>query len=120
MFGLNGRQLFILLVLILALFAGTQYAPGYFAAFQFNDYIRQEVKFAVTARKSPEMIRGEVLQKAKELGIPLTKSDIHVTKRGPSFTLELEYRWPINMRAYKHELVFHASVSGEVFENASN
>lgn len=120
MFGLNGRQLFILLILILILFAGTQYVPGYFAAFQFNDYIRQEVKFAVTARKSPEMIRANVLQKAVELGIPLTKGDIHITRRGPSFTFELEYRWPINMRIYKHELIFHTSESGEVFENASD
>ena len=120
MFGLNGRQLFFLLLLVIALFAGTQYVPGYFAAFQFNDYIRQEVKFAVTAKRSPEMIRGNVLQKAAELGIPLKKSDIHITRRGPSFTLELEYRWPINMRVYQHELVFHTSEAGEVFENASN
>src|SRR5207253_1451823 len=99
----NGRQLFILFILIVLLFAGTQYAPGYFAAFQFNDYVRQEVKYAVTARKTPERIRAEILEKAKELEIPLTKNDIHVTRRGPSFTLEIEYRWPINMRVYHHD-----------------
>ena len=120
MFGLKGRQILILLVLIVLLFAGAQYFPGYFAAFQFNDYIRQEVKFAVATRKSPETIRANVLQKAKELGISLTKNDIHITKRGPSFKLELEYRWHIDMKAYQHELVFHASQLGEVFENASD
>ena len=34
--------------------------------------------------------------------------------------LTIEYRWPINMRVYKHDLVFHVSEDGEIFENASN
>src|SRR5688572_16829554 len=118
MFGLNGRQLFILLLLIILLFAGTQYIPGYFNAIQFNDFIRQEVKFAGPSRKSPDMVRAQVLQKASELGIPLTKNDIRITRRGPSFTLDIDYLWPINLRVYKHDLKFHVSESGEVFENA--
>ena len=120
MFGLKGRQIFILLVLVAILFAGTQYAPAYFAAFEFNDYIRQEVKYAVTNRKTPEMLRNNIVQKAHELGIPVQPRDIRITRRGPAVTLELEYRWPINMRLYHHELIFHSSETGEVFENASD
>ena len=120
MFGLSGRQFFILLILIVLLFAGSQYLPGYFAAFQLNDYLRQEVKFALPTRKSPETIRAGVLEKAKELGIALTKNDVRITRRGPSFTINVEYRWPIDMKLYQHELVFHASQTGEVFENASD
>src|SRR4051812_38170205 len=120
MFGLNGRQILILLILIFLLFAATQYVPGYFAAYQFNDYVRQEVKFAASSRKTPETIRAEILQKAKDVGIPLVKNDVHITRRGPSFTIAMEYRWPIDLKFYHHELVFHESESGEVFENASN
>jgi transcriptional regulator len=120
MFGLSGRQLFTLFIVLVLLFAAAQYIPAYFNAFQFNDYIRQEVKFAVSSRKTADKLRGEILQKANELGIPITKSDIKITRRGPSFTLDLEYHWPINMRVYKHELVFHISESGEIFENASD
>ena len=50
MFGLNGRQLFFLLAFIALLYAATQYGPAYFAAFQFNDFIRQEVKFAAAQK----------------------------------------------------------------------
>jgi len=120
MFGLSGRQIFILFVLVVLLFAGTQYGPAYFAAFQLNDYIHQEVTFAVTNRKTPEMIRAGVVAKGGDLGITVKPKDVHITRRGPAFTLELEYHWPINMRVYKHELVFHSSESGEVFENASD
>jgi hypothetical protein len=121
MFGLSGRQLFILLMLVALLFAGSQYVPGYFNAIQFNDFIRQEVKFAVASKKSPDTIRSQIMQKATELGIPdVKKNDIRITRRGPSFTLELDYHWPINLRVYQHDLTFHVSESGEVFENAPN
>jgi hypothetical protein len=54
------------------------------------------------------------------LGIPLTKNDVHITKRGPSFTMEVDYRWPIDLKVYKQDLMFHVSEMGEVFENASD
>ena len=120
MFGLSGRQIFILALLVLLLFAGTQYGPAYFAAFQLNDYIHQEVMFAVTNRKNPEALRTEIVQRGNELGIHINPKDIHITRRGPAFTLELEYHWPINMRLYRHELVFHSSETGELFDNASD
>ena len=120
MFGLNGRQLFFLLAFIALLYAATQYGPAYFAAFQFNDFIRQEVKFAAAAQKTADVVRSDILAEAQELGIALEKNDVHMTKRGPSLTVEFQYRWPINLRLYKHDLVFHVSESGEVFDNAPN
>ena len=120
MFGLKGRQIFILLVFVALMFAGSQYVPAYFAAFQFNDFIRQEVKYAASSRKTADVIRADIVQKGMDLGIHVMKNDIKITRRGPSFTLELEYHWPIDMKVYQHELVFHASESGEVFENASD
>lgn len=119
MFGLRGRQVLILLILAGLFFAATQYVPAYYTAFQFNDYVRQEVKYAATSRKSVDTIREGVFQEAKELGIPLIKKDIRITRKGPSFTLEVEYRWPIDLKVYRHELTFHSRETGEMFENAS-
>jgi len=120
MFGLSGRQIFILLIVIVLVYAGIQYVPAYFASFQFNDFIREEVKFAFSSRKTVNAVRADVIKKAKELDISIMPDDIHITRRGPSFRLELEYRWPIDLKIYKHELIFHASETGEVFENASD
>ena len=116
MFGLSGRQIFILLFLAAAIFAIAQYFPAYYSAFQFNDFIRQEVRFAAGARKTPEVIRGEIVKRAEEMGIGINPRDIKITRRGPAFTLELQYRWPIDLRIHQHELVFDVSESGEVFE----
>jgi hypothetical protein len=120
MFGLNGRRLLILLILGAIVFAAIQYFPAYFSAFQFNDFVRQEVKFAGSTRKTPDALRRAVLEKADQLGIPLTKKDVLITRQGASFTLEIEYRWPIDLKVYRHELVFHTSQTGEMFENASD
>jgi hypothetical protein len=120
MFGLSGRQIFILLVLAAVLFAATQYIPAYFTAFQFNDFVRQEVKYAATSKKSADTLRTEIFEKASDLGIPLKKNDIRITRKGPSFTLEVDYRWPIDMKVYRHELSFHTAQSGEIFDNASD
>ena len=120
MFGLSVRQLFILLVLFVSGYGAVQYVPAYFAAYQFNDFIRQEVKFAVTARKTTQTVRDEIVREAKDLDIPFDVRNVTFTRRGPSFTVDVEYRWPIDMRLYKHVLVFHTTESGEIFENASN
>ena len=116
MFGLNFRQLFGLLVLAALIFAGVQYVPPCLDAYQFKDFIRQEVKYAVTARRTLEQVRAAIVQEAKGRNIPIGPRDIHITRRGPAFTIDLEYRVPIDLRIYQHELVFHSNESGEVFE----
>ena len=116
MFRLTARRLIIIVLLVSAIFAGTQYAPPLFYSLQFNDFIRQEVKYASAARKSTEVIAREILDKSKELHIPITAQDIRITRRGPAFTLDLDYSWPIDLRVYKHDLNFHVSETGESFE----
>jgi hypothetical protein len=116
MFGLTARRLFYIVLVLVVIYVGTQYIPPVFYAFQFSDFVRQQVKFAGVARKSTDDVRREVLDKARELKIPITSRDIHITRRGPAFTLDLEYSWPIDLRVYKHELKFHSSETGESFE----
>lgn len=120
MFGLRRRQILILMISAAVVFAATRYVPAYVTWFQFNDYVRQQVKFAGTSRKTSDTLREEIFKKAKELSIPVTKKDIRITRRGPAFTLDLEYRWPIDLKVYRHELLFHSTQTGELFENASD
>jgi hypothetical protein len=116
MFGLGGRQIFLLLLLVFTLYAGSQFVPAYFHAFQFNDFIKQEVKFALSARRTPEDIRDHIVQQAKEFEIPVQPRDVQIAKRGPAFTVEFDYNIPIDLRVYKRDLTFHVSETGELFE----
>ena len=116
MFGLNAKQLFMLLLLIVALFAGSQIIPAYFHAFQLNDFIQQEVKFAVAEKRTTEQIRTRIVAKASEFGIAMSPREIHITRRGPAFTVELDYIIAIDLRFYHRDLSFHVSESGELFD----
>ena len=120
MFGLRGRQIMMLLIVVALMFAASQYFPAFFAAFEFNDFVRQEVKYAASSRKTSDALREEVFRKGTDLGIPLTKKDIQIVRRGPAFTLEVAYSWPIDLKVYQHELTFRTSQTGEAFKNASN
>lgn len=118
MLGLNYRQLFLIALLACALFAGSQYIPVYVDAFQFNDFIRGETKFAASSRKTTDRLRAIIAEKAKEYNVPITPKDIRITRRGPAFQLEIDYTVVVDLRVYKHELKFHISEAGEIFENA--
>ena len=116
MFGLSGRQIFILLLLVAFFYAGSQVIPIYFHAFQFSDFIKQEVKFALSARRTPEDVRNHIVEQAKEFEIPVQPRDVQIAKRGPAFTVEFDYNIPIDLRVYKRDLTFHVSETGELFE----
>src|SRR5438874_11918164 len=107
MFRLNVRRVFTISLLAAAIFAGTQYAPPLFYYWQFKDNIRQDVKFAAAKRQTTEDISRDVLDRAKEFYIPITARDIHITRRGVSFTLDVDYHWPVDLRVYQHDMKFH-------------
>jgi len=117
MFGLKGRQLFLLLLLVLVIFAASQFIPVFFHAYQFSDNVHQSVKFAVSTRKSTEKVRSEIVELAKQFEIPVGPKDIHITRRGPAFTVEIDYQLPVNLRVYETNLSFNVTESGEIFEN---
>jgi hypothetical protein len=115
MFGISPKKLLMFVVFIALLFVGFQYGDVYLTKYQFGDAVRQSVKYAATSRKNTEDVRREVVEKADELGLEIGPKDIHIVKRGPAFTLELEYTATVNLRVTQHVLTFHISEEGETF-----
>src|SRR2546423_3722243 len=107
MFGLKSRQIFFLLVLAAAIYAGTQFIPVYFRAYQFSDFVYSEVKFAASSRTTMGKMRTDILDEARASEIPITARDIRITKHGPTFTLQIEYQLPVDLRFYRRLISFH-------------
>jgi hypothetical protein len=117
MFGLKPKVIFTVLFVAVLGFVAYQYVPAYVTDFQFRDFVRQEVKFASSAERTPEDVRRIVVDQARELGIDLNQKDVRITRRGTVlFTIELEYEWPINLRVHKHTLKFRISENGDLYE----
>jgi hypothetical protein len=117
MFGLRSRHLLMLLVLAAAVLAAVQLVPAYFQRFQFADFVNQEVKFAVSKRKTAQKVRTEILAEAKDFGIPIAIQDVHITRRGPTFTVEIDYDLPVDLWVYELKWPSHVKVSGEMFDD---
>jgi hypothetical protein len=115
MFGISPKKLFWLVIFVALVFVGVQYGSAYLTKYQFDDAVRQSVKYAASTRKGPEDVRREVVDKGAELGIEIDPKDVHITKRGPAFTLELQYTTTVNLRVRQHVLTFDISEKGEMF-----
>jgi hypothetical protein len=116
MFGLTPRRVFYVAIVVAVIFLAKQYAPPLFARFQFGDSVRQTVKYAAAAEKDVDAVRRAIVSAAEEYDIPIDAKDVKITKRGPTFSVDIDYTWPIDLRFHKHDMQFHISETGEVFE----
>ncbi len=75
MFGLKARQLFFILFFVAVVYvASHSLLPVYYQAFQFEDFVYQEVKFAASKRKPTEKIRASIADEAKNSDIPVSRA----------------------------------------------
>jgi hypothetical protein len=116
MFGLTPKRVFFVAFVVVVIFLARQYVPPLFARFQFGDSVRQTVKYAAATQKNTDAVRREIVRSAEEYGIPVGPKDVHITKSGAYFTVEIDYSWAIDLRVHKYDMQFHLSESGEVSE----
>src|SRR5262245_15652138 len=115
MLGLTFRRLVFIALIVVAIYLAREYVPPYFSRFQFGDDVRQTVKYAAAQHQSPDVVQAEILRIAEEDGIKIGPENIKMTRRGYSFTVDVYYTWPIDLKVHKYELKFHISESGEAF-----
>jgi hypothetical protein len=120
MFGLGFRQIFFLVLMGLIVFAGTQYIPAIYRIIQFEDAVHEEVTFASSKRTTTEKVRENIVNAAHGQEIPIGGRDILITRRGPAFSVEIDYSIAVNLRLLIHRIKRHVTASGEVFENDRN
>ena len=120
MFGLKSRQLFFILFAAAFVYVATQFIAVYYQSFQFSDFVYQEVKFASSKRKPTERIRASIADEAISLKIPIKPRDIRITKRGPTFSVEINYALIVDLRVYQYTLQRRVITAGPLFENDRN
>jgi hypothetical protein len=118
MLGITSKRLLILVFLGCLLYVALQYVPLFFYALEFDDFVRDEVKFApLRETDDKEHIMQHILDEARFYRMILDKNDIKVTKtrdssRGINFlTADVEYRMPVDLYYFTHEVRFHLHTS---------
>ena len=85
--------------------------PPFFANYQFQDEIETDARLATYTSKTEDTIREEILKKATELEIPVTKDQIKVKRSGQQGTgtvaVEVNYSVHVNLPMYPLDLTFN-------------
>src|SRR5271166_6217145 len=107
--GAKASLFLALIVLGIMGFVAVKIVPVYFANYQFQDSIESESRFALTGypKKTPDDVRDDIWNKAKELGIPTQKDSIRIAMENGSVEIGLDYSVPIDLAVYQFTLQFH-------------
>jgi hypothetical protein len=102
-----------LAVLVLVGLIAYEAIPIKIASAELLDYMDDQARFG--GRTSSENLKKAVLQKAKELDLPVTKNDITVTKRGGKILMQCTFTAPVKVLGYTYDWDFDLQVDRRIF-----
>ena len=103
-----GKAIVVLLFLGVVAYVGIKFIPVYVANYEMENYIH-DLAIQMSARPTTaEAIQDNVVSKAQDLGLPITKEDVKV-RITTRVTIDLDYQVPIDLKVYTWVLHFAPS-----------
>ncbi len=90
------KAILSILFLIIVIFVGVKVIPVYVNDYELDDYIRQQTPFWLTQRASVDAIAKNVLDKAQDLGLPVTAENVKVRAPGSMVNVTVDYTVPLD------------------------
>ena len=85
-----------------------RYFPTFYYASMFNDFVKTE---AQRTRVGPKL-QAALLQQAEMYFLPVKAEDIRIKEDGDLIRVNVDYKVPVNLFIFTHELSFHAAGAG--------
>jgi hypothetical protein len=85
-----------------------RYFPVLYYASEFNTFVKNE---AQRTRVGPQL-QQNLLQQASIYFLPVKPDDIRIKDDGDLIRVSVDYRVPVNLFIFSHELSFHATGAG--------
>jgi hypothetical protein len=102
--------LFTLLVLAAVAYFGVNAGEHYFRFYQYQDAMRQEVRFA--AHNSDALILRHLRERADSLGLPEAAGEVTLQRDGRHIELESEYYVHLELPLYVKEVRLNPHAEG--------
>ena len=102
--------LFALLLLSAAVYFGVNVGEVYFRFFQYQDAMRQEVRFA--SHNSDQIILRHLRAQADSLGLPEAAGEVTLQRDGRHIEIESDYYEHIELPLYVREVHFNPHAEG--------
>jgi len=93
-------------VLVLLVLVAVLLVPPYYENWQLQRYLGALAGDPATPQRSIDLVRALVVDKAASLGLPVRTPDVHVTRSGNEFKIEVLYVVHIDLPVYTVDLHF--------------
>jgi Domain of unknown function (DUF4845) len=93
-------------VLLVMVAIGVLLIPPYVENWKLQSFINDLAADPGIAKKPPEMIRANIVDKAASLGLPVHTDDVRVTKSGDAYRIEVLYVVHVDLPIYTVDLHF--------------
>jgi hypothetical protein len=107
--------LFGILVLALFIYLGVKVVPILINVYEFRDSIEEQARFAAMPRHDEEVVRHNILVKARELDLPVGAKDIIVNRSSTRIDIKVKYTVPIVTPVYTYKWDLDESLSAPLF-----
>lgn len=94
-----------LALLGIGVYIGAKIIPVRIAAFEFEDFVEQECRYAAV-KGSDEEIARRIMEKARDLEIPLDKKNLRVTRTRSEMIVAYSYVQPIDFKVTTYNYRF--------------
>jgi hypothetical protein len=106
------KKILSVLGVALIVYATWIVAPIYFAQYRFEEVVQSTARLAAYNDHDEEEIHNDIMQQARELGVPVKEEDVHVTREESVVRIETTYEVPIKLpRGHVVTLTFAPSSS---------
>ncbi len=100
-------------VLAIGIFIAVKAVPVKLTDVEFADFIEEQAQFS--GRATAEVLRNRILKKARELEIPLKKTNLKVEKSTRRVRIRATYKVTLDFRVYQYEWVFEHDLDRPIF-----
>ena len=103
-----------LIVVAIAIFLGVKIIPVRIAAYEFRDVIREECRYGAV-RNDDKAVAKRIMNKARELEIPLRASDLKVHRTNSEMIINATYEQAIDLKVTTYTYRFQAKERAPLF-----
>lgn len=107
--------LFGILVLATFVYLGVKIVPVMINVYEFRDSIDEQARFASLPRHDDQLIKQNILRKARDLALPVGSKDVQVSRTSGRIDIIVKYTVPIETPVYTYNWALDESLSAPLF-----
>lgn len=103
-----------MIVFLLVCYMGFKFIPVYINAYDFDGALKTQAQYS-GSMKPDETIYKELLQKAAELKLPITKANLKITRNQSQMTITADYTVPVKTLLFTYNWKFKEEETAVLF-----